>query len=203
MCTDRYRKGRCVNMNDSFYLEEEINNMNFRKYGENVHISRKTSIYNPQEISLGNNVRIDDFCVLSGKINIGNHVHIAVYSALFGGKTGIDMDDFSGLSSRCTIYAESDDYSGKTLTNPTIPEQLCEKICKKVILHRHAIVGAGTVILPGVTIGEGTAIGSMSLVTHTIGDWAIYAGIPCKRLKNRQKELLNKERLLQEYEENK
>lgn len=180
-------------MATSFYSEEELQEIGFQHVGKNVQISRKASIYSAGRISIGDDVRIDDFCVLSGKITIGNHVHIAVYSALFGGDIGITLEDFSCLSSRCAVYAKSDDYSGNSMTNPTIPEQYLGVIENKVILHRHALCGTGVTILPGVEIGEGTSVGSMSLVTKSLDPWGIYVGIPCRRIKERSKKLLELE----------
>lgn len=181
-------------MKTSFYSKEEISDFGFKSCGENVLISRKASIYGAGNIAIGNNVRVDDFCVLSGNIILGNHIHIAVYSALFGGKAGIEMQDFSGLSSRCVIYAESDDYSGKVLTNPTVPEKYLELIGGRVVLKKHVIIGSGTTILPGVEIGEGSAVGSMSLVNKALDSWGIYAGIPCQYKKERSKCLLEIEK---------
>ncbi len=180
-------------MATSFYSEEELQEIGFQHVGKNVQISRKASIYSAGRISIGDDVRIDDFCVLSGKITIGNHVHIAVYVALFGGNTGIVMEDFTGLSSRSVIYAESDDYSGNHLTNPTVPEEYLGILKGQVILHRHALCGTGVTILPGVEIGEGTSVGSMSLVTKSLDPWGIYVGIPCRRIKERSKKLLELE----------
>lgn len=181
-------------MSDSFYSKKELDELGLKCYGENVLISRKSSIYSPENISIGNNVRIDDFCVLSGNIVIGDYVHIAVYNALFGGKIGIELKDFSGLSSKSVIYASSDDYSGNVLTNPTISHQYRNVIEKKVIIGKHVLIGTGTTILPGVEIGEGSAIGSMSLVNKSLGKWGIYAGIPCKYLKPRSKKILELEK---------
>jgi galactoside O-acetyltransferase len=178
----------------SFYSLEELNELGLKSYGENVLISKKASIYAPQRISLGNNVRIDDFCVLSGAIELGSNIHIAVFCGIFAGNTGVKMCDFSTLSSRCVIYAESDDYSGEHLTNPTIDEEYLEIISGKVELGRHVIIGTGTTILPGVSIGEGTAVGSMSLVTKSLDEWGIYVGIPCKYKKERSKKLLELEK---------
>lgn len=178
----------------SFYSKEEITGLGLKNCGENVLISRKASIYGAGNITIGDNVRVDDFCVLSGNIVLGNHIHIAVYSALFGGRAGIEMQDFSNLSSRCIIYAQSDDFSGNTLTNPTIPEKYLGLIEGKVVLRKHVIVGSGTTILPGVEIGEGSAVGSMSLVNKTLDSWGIYAGIPCQYKKERSKRLLEMEK---------
>ena len=66
---------------------EHVEQMGFASIGENVLISDRASFYNPSKISLGSNVRIDDFCVFSaglGGISIGNYIHIAVYSLLIG-----------------------------------------------------------------------------------------------------------------------
>lgn len=181
-------------MANSFYSDAELEKIGFASCGRNVLISKKTSIYGADKISIGSNVRIDDFCILSGKIKLGNYIHIAAYSALFGGDSGIEMDDFSGLSSRCVIYAESDDYSGLHMTNPTVPEQYLGIVKGKVILSKHVIVGTASVLLPGVTIGEGSAVGSMSLVNKSLECWGIYAGVPCEYKKHRSQKLLELEK---------
>lgn len=187
---------------NSFYSQEELEKIGFNKLGKNVLISKKASIYGAKNISIGNNVRIDDFCILSGKIEIGNYIHIAAYSALYGGNAGIKMFDFSGLSSKVTIYAISDDYSGNYLTNPTVDKKYTSITEKKVEIQKHVIVGASTVVLPGVILKEGVAVGSMSLVTKNAEEWTIVSGIPAKFLKNRSKELLNLEKIFLKEIEN-
>lgn len=178
----------------SFYSPEELLSLGFYSVGKNVLISRYARIYNAQRMIIGNDVRIDDFCIISGKILMGNNIHIAAYSAIYGGDTGVELCDFSGLSSRCVIYAESDDYSGNYLTNPTVDSKFLGIITGKVKIGKHVIIGTGSTVLPGVTIGEGVAIGSMSLVNTSLNDWGIYAGIPCKYKKDRSKSLLDLER---------
>lgn len=178
---------------NSFYSEEELKILGLNSYGSNVKISRKASIYGASNITIGDNVRIDDFCILSGKIKLGSYIHIAAFSCLFAGSTGIDMDDFSGLSSRVVIYAESDDYSGNFLTNPTIDDKYVNIIRGKVSILKHVIVGTSSIVLPSVKIGEGTAIGAMSLVNKSLDSWGIYIGVPCKRIKERNKKLLELE----------
>lgn len=178
----------------SFYNDEELKEIGFKKVGINVLLSRNASIYGAGRIEIGNHVRIDDFCILSGNIKLGSYIHIAAYSALFGGVSGIEMDDFTGLSSRCAIYGDSDDYSGAALTNPTIPDSYRHVTGGTVVLKRHVILGTGVSILPNITIGEGTAVGSMSLVNKSLEPWGIYAGVPCKKIGDRKKELLEKEK---------
>lgn len=180
----------------AYFSRVELEEMGFRSLGENVSISRKASIYNAANVAIGSNVRIDDFTVISageGGIFIGNNVHIAVSSTLIGaGK--ISLSDFSGLSSRVSIYSSSDDYTGRSLTNSTVPDCYKRVTHKPVILGKHVIVGSGSVILPGVTLGEGVAVGALSLVTKNCEAFGIYAGNPAKRIKGRKKELLELER---------
>lgn len=189
----------------SYYTREELESIGFNSLGENILLSRNTQIYSPENISLGNNVRIDDFCFISAgkEINIGSYIHISCFCALHGVE-GIEMHDFSGLSSRVTIYTTSDDYSGCSLTNPTVPEEFKPgEIKGAVILKKHSIVGAGSTILPKVTLHEGVAVGAHSLVTKTCREWGIYFGSPVKYLKERKRDLLELEQQLIRKDEKK
>lgn len=177
---------------NSFYNQDELNELGLKSVGKNVLISRKASIYSPQLISIGDNVRIDDFSVLSGEIILGNYIHIAAFCALFG-KAKIEMEDFSGLSSRVTIYSVSDDYSGDFMTNPTVPSIYTNVSQGKVTLGKHVIIGATSVILPSVVIREGTAVGSMSLVTKSLPEWYVCAGIPATPIKERNRNIMKLE----------
>lgn len=180
-----------------FLNRDALEKIGFKSIGKNVLVSDKCSIYNPEKISIGDNVRIDDFCILSGDIQLGNYIHIAAYSALFGGG-GIVMEDFSGLSSRGTVYSVSDDYSGEFLTNPMIPEKYRKVQSEKVVFEKHSLVGAGSIVLPGVILKVGTSVGANSVVIKSTDEWSIYAGTPAKRLKARKMNLLELEKKLLE-----
>ena len=181
---------------NSFYSEEELKSLGLKTYGNNVFISRFARFYGAENISIGNNVRIDDFCILSGKITLHNYIHISAYTCLFGRKHGIEMYDFSGLSSRGAVYADTDDYSGFAMTNPMVPDEYRNIIGNKVVFKKHVLVGTESTVLPGVVLGEGSSVGCMSLVNKSIEPWGIYAGIPCKRIKNRDKHILELENQL-------
>jgi acetyltransferase-like isoleucine patch superfamily enzyme len=178
---------------NSFLSEAEVSDLGLKQVGQNVSISRLASFYGTENIAIGNNVRIDDFCILSGRITIGNYIHVAAGCYLYGGEQGIELNDFVNLSSRIVIYSKSDDYSGTTLTNPTIPEKYKQVDEAKVILQRHVLLGSGCVVLPGVVIEEGVSVGSLSLVNKSLPGWKIYAGIPAKPIKDRKKDLLKLE----------
>jgi galactoside O-acetyltransferase len=145
-------------------------------------------------MEIGDYSRIDDFCVISGKVTIGRNVHVAVFCNVGGGELGVTLDDFSGLAYGCHVFSQSDDYSGRTLTNPTVPAKYKCEIKSPVHIKRHSIVGVSSVIFPGVTLAEGTSIGAMSLVTKSTEEWSVYFGVPAKRLKARKRELLELEK---------
>lgn len=176
----------------SFYQEKELAELGLKSYGRNVLISRKASFYSAQNIILGDSVRIDDFCILSGKITIGSYVHISAYSALYGNK-GIEIKDFSGLSPRVTVFSASDDFSGKYLIGPLVPVKYTNVTGGKVLINKFVQVGAGSVIMPKVSIGEGAAVGALSFVNRNIKAWTVNAGIPAQLIKRRRKGLISKQ----------
>lgn len=174
---------------------EAIDAMGFAAVGENVILSDKASFYNCGAIAIGDNVRIDDFCVLSagaGGIEIGNHIHIAVFSLLIGaGK--ITLSDFCNISSRVSIYSSTDDYSGETMTNPTVPAAYTGVEHADVWFGKHVIVGSGSVVLPAARLEDGVAVGALSLVKGHCPAFGIYAGVPARRVKERKRDLLKLE----------
>lgn len=182
----------------AIYTRAELLDMGFHSIGEDVRISTRASIYAPHLISIGNHVRIDDFCVLSGQITLGSYIHIAVHSSLFGGREGIVIDDFANISSRVAIYALSDDYSGQSMSNPMIPDKYKQVDHGKVIIGKHCIIGTASTVLPHVTIGEGCAFGAYSLIKYPCESWGIYAGIPCVKKAERDRNLLAFEKQLLE-----
>lgn len=181
---------------DSFYDESELSKIGFKRVGIGVKISRYANIYAPENIIIGDYVRIDDFCILSGRIIIGNYIHIAAYSALYGSDVGIEISDFANISSRVMIYAINDDYLGESLTNPMIPDCFKNLYKDKVIIGKHVIIGSGCVVLPGVELKEGSAFGCLCLIKNSSKEWTINAGIPAKEIKKRSKKLLEMEKLL-------
>lgn len=180
----------------SFYSKEELSKIGFKHIGDNVLISSKASFYGVSRISIGNNVRIDDFCVLSsgkGGILIGNYVHIAVFATLMGeGK--ITLEDFSGVSSKVSVYSSNDDYTGEFMTNPTVPSQYTGVMHADVTLCRHALVGSGSIILPGITLKEGAVVSALSLVNKDCEEYYIYKGNPAIKIVERSREFLKSEK---------
>ncbi len=175
-------------MNNSFYTKHELSKYNFKAIGQNVYIRKTCSIYKPEAISIGNNVLINDYCILAGGagIRIGNHTTIECFSAFYAG-SGISIGDYSTLNSRVSIYSESDDYSGKSLTNPMVSSHFKPIYHKGFVrLGKYCILGVSTSILPGVQIENGVETVTSSLITKNCKACTIYGGIPAKILKERK-----------------
>ena len=181
-----------IKSSNSFYTNEELLGIGFKFIGSNVLISRKASIYSPVNITIGDNVRIDDFTILSasgGSIEIKNHIHIASFCNLIG-KGGIVMDDYSGLSSRVSLYSATDDFSGNYLIGPIMEESCINVITGRIKLEKYCQIGTGSSVLPNVSLGEGAILGAHSFAKSNIQPWEIHAGTPAKFLKKRQSGLL-------------
>jgi galactoside O-acetyltransferase len=103
------------------------------------------------------------------------------------------MKDFSGLSSRVSIYSSTDDYSGEFMTNPTVSPKFTNVINGEVIIGKHVIVGAGTIILPNVKISDYSAVASLSLVVKNVDEFKIVGGVPAKVIKERKSNLIDLE----------
>ena len=157
--------------------------------GKNVIIGKTVRIRYPELVSIGDNCIIDDFTYISTQLELEGNVHISAGCKLIGGpKCKVTMKEFSTLSPNVVIAAGSDDYIGGIAT-PMVPEELKGDVeYGDVLIARHSIVGAGSVILPQVTFGEGAAVGALSLVKHDLEPWSLYAGVPAVKLKERKKD---------------
>lgn len=180
----------------AYLSREALKAMGFKHLGRNVKVSDRTSIYNPEQIAIGNDSRIDDFCVVSGNITIGRNVYIGPQSLIAGGIPGVIFEDFCTLAYGVKVFSQSDDYSGGSLTNPTVSREFKQETFAAVHLGRHVIIGAGSIVFPGVSIAEGCSIGAMTLVNRSTQPWGIYVGNPARRFKERRRDLLKYEQEL-------
>ena len=174
---------------NSFYSETELLSLGFKSIGKDCKISRYARFYGISNITIGNNVRIDDFCIISGNVTIGSHIHISAYVALYG-SLGIILEDYTGISPRSTIYSAMDDFSGDYLIGPIHDVGKTNPTGGKVLVKRFSQIGCNSVIFPNLTIGEGCVIGACSLVRSSLDDWYIYVGIPAYKLKERSNTIL-------------
>lgn len=177
-------------MKSSFYSLSELKELGLKSFGDNVLISRKCSIYSPEKISIGSNVRIDDFCILSGNITLSSNIHISAFCALYGAN-GIVIEDYSGMSPRSIIFSAVDDFHGDYLIGPIHPKELTNVTGGTVVLRRYTQLGANTIVMPNIIIEEGAVTGAMTFVNKNLESWTINVGVPAKKIKERNRQVLN------------
>jgi len=176
-------------MEDEFLSEEELGR--FKTHGTDVRVSKWAIIKHPECIELGNHVAIDPFVYINTSMKIGNYVHIAPFSGIFGGKEAFcEFKDYSGVSQDVKIVCGTDDYKGESLSNPTVPAKYKKVTHGTVVLERYVLVGTNVTILPNVIIGEGCSVGACALITKSLDPWGIYIGIPAKRYAERKKDII-------------
>jgi galactoside O-acetyltransferase len=179
-----------------FLSKDELAELRLGRCGERVRISRHALLLEPEYIRIGSDSRIDAFCVISAStkgISIGSHVHLSCHVSILGGD-GVTIEDFCTVSVRCSLFTSNDDYSGLGLTNPTVPDGCRQVHSAPIRLKKHSIIGSGSIVLPGVTIGASAGVGALSLVKGDVEDFAIVAGTPARRIGTRSSEHLGQER---------
>lgn len=187
----------------AYLTRAQVDQLGLRACGEDVLISDRCALHGAEHISIGNHVRIDDFAIITARaeVRIGSHVHVAA-GVFVSGQFGVTLFDFSGLSPHVVVLSGNDDFSGATLTGPTIPQRFRGISGGPVTIGRHVIVGAGSVVLSNLTVGDGTTIGALSLVNRSLDPWSIYAGVPTRFIRKRSRNLLQLEaQLLAERDE--
>lgn len=157
--------------------------------GSDVRISPNVEIIRPDCVKIGNHVAIDSGFYCTTSLEMGDYIHIAPYTTVIGGKKGyLKMGHFTGMAAGCRIVCVSDSHQGMGLIGPIIPSIYRDKlIIAPVIFENFVSLATNVVVLPGVTLGEGSVVGACSLVTKNTEPWTIYYGVPAKPIKNRIK----------------
>lgn len=174
-----------------YLTADELRAAGFRAVGRDVRVHERASLYGVENITLGDFSRIDDFAVViaTGPVTLGRYVSIPNFCFL-GGRHGIELQDYVTLAPGVKIFSASDDYSGEWMSGPVVPRELTGGPHGPVVLESHVLVGAGSVVLPAVRVGEGCSIGALSLVRESLAPWGVYAGVPARRLRDRRRDLL-------------
>ena len=153
--------------NSPYFSAEELVEIGFSEVGNDTQISRKSSFYKISG-SIGDRVRIDDFCIFKGHVEIGSYIHVAAFCSVSGAFANVQLRDFCTLSNRVSIFTGSDDYTADTLNNSQVPDRFTTLLKGAVAIGRAVLVGAHSVILPGVTIGDGGSVGAMTVVNRSV-----------------------------------
>lgn len=159
----------------------------FKNVGVDVYVDTTSRIKNPDKISLGNHVAIDMGVYLSTSANIGDYVHIAPYVCVIGGADSLlEMQEFSGISAGSKILCGSDDFTNGMM-NPQVPIEYRSPKITTITFEKFSCVGVNCVVMPGITLAEGSVVGSNSVLTRDTEPWTIYVGNPARPVKIREK----------------
>ena len=180
-----------TNYRADYLTMEAISAMPFKSLGHDVLIHERVTLVGIENISIGSHVRIDPDVILlaTGSLTIGCYTHIA--SGVFiTAKAGFEMKNFANIAHGARIYTINDDYSGAHLMGPTIPADLLSLSPGPVLMEEHASLGAGGIVLPGVTLAEGSVLGALSLIGRSTEPWTMYGGVPARPIKQRRREAI-------------
>ena len=184
-------------LNSEFLSRDVLETLGFAKLGEDVLIHRTAVIVDCSKISLGSRIRIDPFVIIStrGGVEFGNNIHVGGHSVM-AGHAAVRFEDFVNISHYVGIFTTNEDLSGRSLSHPTVTGGFSAARTAPISFGRHSAVGTGSLILPGAKFGEGSVLGALSMVRLPLKPWTIYAGIPARRIRERRRDLLERE---QEY----
>ncbi|MCY9804047.1 acyltransferase [Vibrio scophthalmi] len=172
--------------------------------GKNVIIGKTVRIRYPELVEIGDNVIIDDFTYISTALKLDSNVHIASGCKIIGGpESTVVFGKYSTLAPNVVVAAGSDDYIGGIAT-PMIPTEFKGDVeVGNIIFGKHCIVGSNSTVLPGASFEDGACLGAQSLAKNTLSAWALYAGIPARKIKNREKkQILSLEKKYLEHTKN-
>jgi acetyltransferase-like isoleucine patch superfamily enzyme len=156
--------------------------------GEDVFISANVEIRRPHLCRMGSHIAIDSgFYCTTGTL-LGDYIHIGPYVTVIGGAPALlRMLGFNTVGAGSRILCASDEFLGAGLAG-IAPAEFRDLVhVEPVIFEAFASVGTNVVIHPGVTLAEGSVVGSCSLVTKSTKPWTIYRGLPAKPWKERPK----------------
>src|SRR3954462_3929052 len=158
---------------------DQIADLGLDAVGLDVTVSDRCSIYGAGAIRLGDHVRIDDYAILTARepMVIGSYVHISAF-AFLSGPFGIIIEDFVNVGPRAALMSGNDDFTGQWLAGPVVPEELRNVQGGRIHLGRHSIVGTHSVVLRGVSCGDGPPAGALSRGKESLAPGGTYGAVP-------------------------
>jgi acetyltransferase-like isoleucine patch superfamily enzyme len=164
-------------MNDT-YSKRELIALGFSSVGNNVSVSNDVRFF-AIEGSLGDNVRIDAYAILTGKLELHANVHVSPFCFLSATGGSITMQENSGIGSHVAVLTKSDDYTTDSTSSG--------KVSGDIVIGTNSIIGAGCKILPGSKVGNDCSVGSNAVINGNIkaGDMVISRGTSLITVGNR------------------
>ena len=139
----------------------------------------------PKFLTIGDGSRIDGYTifVLTGPMTIGRGVHISSHCK-FNSEAGITIGDRVQISSHVRAFSASTDFKELEVIEgvPFVKQHKAP-----IYIDSDVTIGSGVVIVPGIRIHEGAAVGANAVVTQSIPAWEIWAGVPAVKIGERKK----------------
>lgn len=156
----------------------------FKKIGENVIFEKGVLVFHPENISIGNNICVGHNTILKGyyknEMVIGDHTWIG-QGCFLHSAGGIKIGKAVGIGPMVKILTSA--HKEQELSKPIL---FCDLEFKKVIIEDGCDIGIGSVILPGVKIGEGSIVGAGAVVTKDVPAYSVVVGNPAGVIRKRQ-----------------
>jgi galactoside O-acetyltransferase len=176
----------------SFYDSKEIRKLGIA-CGDGCLLHKNALVYNPENVRLGVNVRIDAFSILSpgkaGYIHIGNFTHVSSH-CLFIGSYGIEIGSHSAVAAGSKLFSVSDDMHGHGLIGPMVPIEHRALKVGEITLHDDTCLAVNAVVMPGSTLSRGSVLLANSLLKGPTEEFSLYMGVPAVRVKERRRDFL-------------
>ncbi len=156
-----------------------------KSVGSDLQVASQVVLKHPETMEIGDSVFIGAQSMIQGRFDgtckIGNHVWIGP-QAYFDARDLV-LEDYVGWGPGAKVLGSA--HTGEPTNVPIIATGL---VIKPVRVGFGADIGMNASILPGVTIGAHSIVGTGSVVTRDVPDYAIVAGAPAKILRFRTDE---------------
>ena len=171
--------------------EDELKALGLRHVGKNVKIDRSVRIFYPHKVIIENDTRIDCMSIIScsGIVHIGPFSHFSIGTKIMGAGN-FRSAAYVGVSSNVTFMTSSEDYSGEALATCMVPKEFRKNEVGDINLEDHVVCGPNSIILPHVTLGQGSAVGALSLIAHSVPPFIVVSGNPPRKVGLRKKDIL-------------
>lgn len=149
---------------------------------KDVKLGKHVTIFHPDQVnmygcSIGDNTKIGAFVEIKSNVTIGKNCKIQAFVFI---PEGVTIEDGVFIGPHVTFT--NDKYPKAINANGSLKSSDDWEV-KKTLVKQGAAIGAGAVILPGITIGKNATVGAGSVVTKNVFDNTTVIGNPARKIK--------------------